>query len=286
MTDLFGIVALLGFVATVVGTIALVKGRLPAVGIRDRKSAGILTAIGFSWLVFGGMLLPSDDSESSQAAASSSTEQVARDTPTVSLNLNGGPHSLVDQDVMQLTGSTDPGASIEASWAGGGHATAVADPSGTFSVQVGPLSGTGETVVNVRAFQPGKESASAMTTVNRTISEASFKAKSTTVPYDQLKKDPDALKGTLVTYKGRVFQYDSRTSTASMIVSVTNKGYGFWSDEMFLVLDPALGQNADEDDLIQFWGTITGSFTYDTAIGGSNTLPAVAVQYLTVTAKK
>ena len=155
-----------------------------------------------------------------------------------------------------------------------------------FRFSVGPLSDFGDTRVNVSASVQDKQTASQVVTINRALSEAKFKSSAQSIPYDELKKDPDALTGRLVTYKAEILQYDSRTTTASMIVSVTNNGYGFWSDSVHLLLDPALGVNADENDLIQIWGTVIGSYTYDATMGGSNTLPQLAVQYLTVTSKK
>lgn len=71
-----------------------------------------------------------------------------------------------------------------------------------------------------------------------------------------------------------------------MLISVTDKGYGFWTDNIALLLDPELGAEADEEDLVQVWGTVVGAFSYETAIGGTNTIPQVLAQYLTVMRKQ
>jgi hypothetical protein len=280
-------VAFLGAIGLTVGAVALAKGRLAWAKIDNRKNAGLIAGIGLIWLVFGAAITPSattDDSENER------TSRGIGPSPSVAVSktrlaLERTDWSLVDSETLDISGSAEPGANIAVSWSGG-SASVVADADGSFRVPVGPISQLGETRANVNASVPGKEQASEFITINRTVSEGKFKSDARSIPYEQLKKDPDALVGTVVTYKGQIFQYDSRTTTASMIVSVTNKGYGIWTDNLYLLLDPSLGANADENDLIQIWGTITGSFSYETASGGTNTLPQVLVKYLTVTAKR
>ena len=100
--------------------------------------------------------------------------------------------------------------------------------------------------------------------------------------YGQL-VSPNAAQGTCVTSQAQVFQYDSITGTAEMLVDVTNDGYGFWSDIVDLQLPvSAASQNLVQNDIIQFWGTTSGTTTYKTSIGGSNTVPVIDAQYVTL----
>src|SRR5438128_473816 len=58
------------------------------------------------------------------------------------------------------------------------------------------------------------------------ITEAAYKASAKTIPYVQLEKDPASLRGTVVTYKGQVVQYDSATTTSNLRINVTPDGFG------------------------------------------------------------
>lgn len=284
MTNVFGLVALLGLLGVTVGLVALTKGKLEWAKIRDRKAAGLLTAISFVWLAFASAVTPAESTRDLPE------RQESRDVPTpvsrtAPLNVENADWHLVDGETIDILGTAEPGARITASWSGG-SASGTADATGNFRLPVGPITQIGETRVDLTASSGGKEPARTSTTVTRSLSEAKLKSMAQSIPYDELKKDPDARSGSVVTYKGEVFQYDSRTTTASMIISVTSEGYGFWSDEMHLLLNPALGANVDEKDIIQVWGRVTGSYTYETAMGGSNTVPQVLIEYLTVISKK
>lgn len=91
--------------------------------------------------------------------------------------------------------------------------------------------------------------------------------------------------GRVVTYRGRVFQYDSATTTSHLIVSVTDGGYGYWTDNVWIDLDPTIGQSVFNKTVIQFWGTVVGPYTYTTTSNGSLTIPEVKLQYLDVVAQ-
>lgn len=49
------------------------------------------------------------------------------------------------------------------------------------------------------------------------------------MPYNQLVKNPASIAGTCVDYKAEVFQFDSNTGPASLLVETTQDSYGVWS---------------------------------------------------------
>jgi hypothetical protein len=186
--------------------------------------------------------------------------------------------SVVDADAVELTGNSQPGATLKAEWNGATQDLSVAED-GSFKFTVGSLP-EGDTRVVLTGVASGHQTTIARVVITRQVSEQKYKASATSIPYDQLNKDPAALAGRLVTFKAKVFQYDSRTTTSHMMAEVTPGSYGFWDDIVFLNLDPRIAADVDEDDVIQFWGSVKGAYTYDTAIGGSNTLPDIDVKYL------
>jgi hypothetical protein len=103
------------------------------------------------------------------------------------------------------------------------------------------------------------------------------------MPFAQLDQGSDAVQGVCVTEQGQVYEYDANTGLQTMLVNVTNEGGGTWDDLVEVDLpSAALGNGIAEGDIIQFWGPISGSDTYTTQGGGTNTVPVVNAMYLTL----
>jgi hypothetical protein len=116
-----------------------------------------------------------------------------------------------------------------------------------------------------------------------TTSPAQYEAACTNAPTYGALASPNAQTGTCVTFEAQIFQYDTRTGTTEMLVDVTNDGYGLWTDTVELQLPQSVvSQNFIENDVIRFWGTTAAADTYQTASGGSNTVPVVDVKYATL----
>jgi hypothetical protein len=186
--------------------------------------------------------------------------------------------AVTDIDHVDVTGSSAPGADIEATW-GSDSASVTVDANGNFVVHVTGLP-EGPTTLSLTALAAGDRLASGQVGIERTISPAFYKREAATIPYNQLVKDPASLAGRIVTYRGQVFQYDSNTTTSHMIISVTDSGYGFWSDNIWLDVDPAAAQNVFQKSIIQVWGTVVGAYTYTTTQNGNLTIPEIDVKYV------
>ena len=56
--------------------------------------------------------------------------------------------------------------------------------------------------------------------------------------------------------------------------------YVFWSDTIYAtVYIPDGEDNILVDDIITFWGTCDGEFTYETVMGDNITLPKIDIEY-------
>jgi hypothetical protein len=185
---------------------------------------------------------------------------------------------VTDVDAVDIAGSSAPGAVIDATW-GGASTSVTVDASGNFVVHVTGLP-EGPTTLNLSAIAAGDRTTSGHVDIQRTLSPAFYKRQAATIPYNQLVKDPGSLTGRVVTYKGQVFQYDSNTTTSHMIISVTDDGYGYWSDNLWVDVDPAAAQNVFQKSVIQVWGTVVGAYTYTTTQNGKLTIPEVDVKYV------
>jgi hypothetical protein len=259
--------------------------------IRQRRSKGgkwgLIGVAVVTVLTLVGLLLPKEEKPAAKVTAPTTratsltpAEPLAAPTlASVGFVLAKGEVSIANAtSVATIAGRSDPGAQIEFSW-DDGESKATAGKDGRFAAKIGPLP-FGETEVTVVANIAGKLSVSDFVTVTRTMSSSYYKSLAKSFSYDKLNKDPDALAGRIVTYRAEVMQYDARTGTDNMLVNVTADEYGYWDDLVFLTLDGAAATSIDEDDIIQFWGEVTGAYSYDTAIGGSNTVPEIEIKYI------
>ena len=215
------------------------------------------------------------------AAPHSTSSPTARATAQPSVQLSvASKWTVTDTDKVTITGTTMPGALLEVTWPGG-HTTSKADAQGVITLGLGGIP-EGDTTLNLVVTDFGYTSTQQSVTVTRLVSPGAYKASAAAIPYNQLIKDPTSLAGRVVTYTGQVFQYDSNTTTSHLIVAITDGGYGFWSDTIWIDLDPATGQNVFNKTVIRFWGTVVGPYTYTTTSNGSITIPEVQLRYLDV----
>jgi hypothetical protein len=198
---------------------------------------------------------------------------------------------------VAIRGTTEPGASVTVE----GQPAKVA-PNGEWSRRVSLRLGTQDLVVY--AEQPGRSERSTTVTVTRKRSarelaalrerrrqartraaqrrakaEANFKAAAVAVPYKQLEKNPHRYKGTKVVYRGQIFQIqESSWRGGIMLLSVTDAGYGYWTDNVWV--DYRGNVKGAEDDFVTVYGVITGSKTYETQIGGQTYVPRIRAKYV------
>lgn len=112
----------------------------------------------------------------------------------------------------------------------------------------------------------------------RAEAEANYKAGAVTIPYNQLEKNPERYKGTRVRYQGQIFQIQEESYGGWMLLAVTNEGYGFWDDNIYVEYDGTI--NSAEDDVVTVYGRVRGTFSYETQIGGETFVPHVRAKYI------
>lgn len=118
---------------------------------------------------------------------------------------------------------------------------------------------------------------------DESLTPEEFKAECMDVSYDELARTPDEHAGEKVKFTGSIMQvvYDSDTGMSKYLVSVTNEGYGFWDDNIFveLIPDNKTGKFL-EDDIVTFYGIADGEYSYKTVLGKSVTVPCVEAVYM------
>ena len=63
-----------------------------------------------------------------------------------------------------------------------------------------------------------------------------------------------------------------------MLLSVTDEGYGFWTDNIWVNFTEPIA--AAEEDVVTVYGKMTGSEEYETQIGGSTYVPRMNAKYI------
>ena len=134
---------------------------------------------------------------------------------------------------------------------------------------------------------------------SQAIERAEFLDSCTRISVDKILKNPDALRGDCVVLYGRIVQFDSNTGPCSFHADIArNRSTNWWdydnrstfgykNNELSSALHgncPEL-DNIDVEDFIKVWATVLGSFTYDTSIGGSNTVPSFRIQQVELVSK-
>lgn len=100
-----------------------------------------------------------------------------------------------------------------------------------------------------------------------------------TIDYNQLEKDADdELRGTKVKYTGQIFQIQEDYGSTVILLAVTDEGYGLWTDNVWVNYPGEI--SSAEEDIITVYGTVTGSQTYETQIGGETYVPRVRARYI------
>lgn len=94
------------------------------------------------------------------------------------------------------------------------------------------------------------------------------------INYKAIARDPDAHKGDLITFQGKVLQVMEDGST--IVFRISSKGN--WDDVVYCIYEaPENYSRILEDDKVTVYATCTGIYTYETIMGGSVTIPSCII---------
>ena len=114
-----------------------------------------------------------------------------------------------------------------------------------------------------------------------TLSPETFKAQCQDIPYEDLARTPDSYIGQYVKFTGEIVQVIDDGTSATYRINVTQGDYGLWKDTVLVTYDYQDNQSRFlEDDIVTFYGTSTGLYTYQSTMGGNITIPSVVAGYI------
>ncbi|MBR0471802.1 MAG: zinc-ribbon domain-containing protein [Methanosphaera sp.] len=99
---------------------------------------------------------------------------------------------------------------------------------------------------------------------------SSDKAKCKEINYKEINKNPDKYVGEYIKVSGKVMQISESSSYGNSLLMYVGGDYS-----QLVYVEYLNETNIVEDDWITVYGICEGSYTYDTKIGGSNTVPYV-----------
>src|ERR1035437_5213974 len=105
--------------------------------------------------------------------------------------------------------------------------------------------------------------------------------------YALVVKDPDSHQGERFIVYGYVTQFDAATATDQFLASTETSrqanSYEYTQNTLIATVDAGLFDNVVKGDLITVYVEVSGSFSYDTQIGGNTTVPLLRANIVKVT---
>lgn len=111
-----------------------------------------------------------------------------------------------------------------------------------------------------------------------------FKDSCESISYDNLARNPDDYLMKRIKFYGRVVQVVEGSSGSLVLrVNVTNDGYGYYDDTVYVYYTYKTGESHIlEDDMINMYGYSGGLYTYETVMGNNITIPLLYAEYIDV----
>lgn len=139
-----------------------------------------------------------------------------------------------------------------------------------------------ETTVEVATDEPTTEKP----TDDPAKIEQKFKDSCESIDFKTLSRNPDKYKGNNYKLTGEVIQVqEGWLDTVELRINITKEEFEYidevmWTDTIYATVTiPEGADNILVDDVITFWGTCDGEYTYTSVLGDSITLPKIDIKY-------
>lgn len=116
--------------------------------------------------------------------------------------------------------------------------------------------------------------------------EKEFKDSCETIDFESLARNPEKYKGSNFKLTGQVIQVqEGWLDQVDLRINITKEEFEYiddvlWTDTIYATVEiPDNADNILEDDVITFWGTCDGEYTYESVLGSNVTLPKIDIEY-------
>ena len=112
--------------------------------------------------------------------------------------------------------------------------------------------------------------------------EEAFKDECETFSYEEIARDPDDYIGKKARFTGEVIQVMQQGNSYTLRVDITKTRWGY--DDTILVSYSAKDGDSRilEDDIVTMYGLLGGTYTYETVMGNSLTVPLLYAEYISI----
>ena len=148
------------------------------------------------------------------------------------------------------------------------------------------------TTENSKGNKPSEQATEKQTeapTKEVTVSEKDFKQSCKSIDFETLSRNPDKYKGNNYVFTGEVIQVSESSwlsDTVSLRVNVTKNEYEhidadpYYTDTIYAEVEiPDGADRILENDIITFWGTCEGMYSYTSVLGSKISLPKISINY-------
>lgn len=119
------------------------------------------------------------------------------------------------------------------------------------------------------------------------ISEEDYKYSCDSIDYKTLARNPDKYKGKNYEFTGKVIQVSeqAKSNKVDLRINITKTIGEYtkiesWEDTIYAVIEiPKGADKILEDDVITFWGTCDGDYSYTSVLGNKISLPKIDIKY-------
>ena len=101
--------------------------------------------------------------------------------------------------------------------------------------------------------------------------------------YQEIARNPDSYKGCDANIKGQVIQVIEDGDDYTLRVNITPARY-YWNDTILVSYEKKDSSEARilEDDIVMMYGTLCGTYTYETVMGADVTVPLMLAEYIDI----
>lgn len=108
---------------------------------------------------------------------------------------------------------------------------------------------------------------------------ASYKSQCEWPSYEDVARNPDSWEGHKVGFRGEVIQVLESNGSYTLRVNVTQGNY-YWSDTIMVSYTSTSSSRILEDDVLTFYGTMEGMYSYESVMGATITVPLMNAVYV------
>lgn len=111
--------------------------------------------------------------------------------------------------------------------------------------------------------------------------KADYKTNCADYTYKEISRNPDNYKGKYAHFKGEIIQSIESGDSYTFRVDITKTSYG-WTDTIMVTYTKKEASESRllEDDVVNLYGILGGTYTYETVMGNNMTIPMLYAEYI------